>query len=138
MSISVERRIAEAIENGEFENLPGRGEPLSLGSLARDENLAHRLLVKNGFALPWIEIRNQMDEDWAGATKRLSQRRKWLESRAMTREGSPSWASAVQTFRQEIEELNQRMDDYNLRVPLSQFQRRRWDAEAEIERLTSG
>ncbi len=105
-SFSVEQKIAEAIENGEFENLPGRGGPLSLDSLARDENLAHRLLVKNGFALPWIEIRNQMDEDWAGSTKRLSQRLEWLESRGKPREGSPRWASAVKTFRQEIEELN--------------------------------
>ncbi len=30
------------------------------------------------------------------------------------------------------------MDDYNLGVPLSQFQRRRLDAEAEIERLIAG
>ncbi len=136
-SFSVEHKIAEAIENGEFENLPGRGEPLSPDSLARTENLAHRLLVKNGFALPWIEIRNQMDEDWAASTKRLSQRLEWLESRGKPREGSPSWASAVKTFRQEIEELNHRVDDYNLGVPLSQFQRRRLDAEAEIERLIS-
>ncbi len=133
----MEHKIAEAIENGEFENLPGRGEPLSPDSLARDENLPYSLLVKNGFALPWIEIRNQMDEDLAGSTKRLSQRLEWLESRGMRREGSPSWASAVKTFRQEIEELNHRVDDYNLGVPLSQFQRRRLDAEAEIECLIS-
>ena len=134
----MEHQIAEAIKNGEFENLPGRGDPLSLDSLARDENLAYRLLVQNGFALPWIEIRNQIDEDLAGSTKRLSQRLEWLESRAKLREGSPSWASAVKTFRQEIEELNHRIDDYNLGVPLSQFQRRRLDAEAEIDRLISG
>ena len=133
----MEHKIAEAIENGEFENLAGRGEPLSPDSLARDENLAYRLLVKNGFALPWIEIRNRIDQDWAGSTKRLSQRLEWLESQGKPREGSPSWASAVKTFRQEIEELNHRMDVYNLGVPLSQFQRRRLDAEAEIERLIS-
>ena len=137
-SFSVEHKIAEAIENGEFENLPGRGEPLSPDSLARDENLAYSLLVKNGFALPWIETRNRIDQDWAGSTKRLSQRLEWLESQGKPREGSPSWASAVKTFRQEIEELNHRMDVYNLGVPLSQFQRRRLDAEAEIERLISG
>ena len=137
-SFSVEQKIAEAIENGEFDDLPGQGEPLSLDALARDENLAHRLLVKNGFALPWIEIRIQMDEDWARATKRLSQRLEWIESRGKPGEGSPSWASAVKTFRQEIEELNQRMDDYNLSVPLALFQRRRLDAEAEIERVISG
>lgn len=137
MSSSVERRIAEAIENGEFDDLPGQGEPLSLEALARDENLAHRLLVDNGFALPWIETRNQIDNDWAGAVKRLSQRLEWLESRAKPPEGSASWVSALEAFGLEIQALNQRIDDYNLSVPLAQFQRRRLDADSEIERLTS-
>jgi len=137
MSSSVERRITEAIENGEFDDLLGRGEPLSLKALAQDENLAHRLLVDNGFALPWIETRNQMDEDWAGAVKRLSQRLEWLRSRE-TSEGSASWARAMEVFGLEIQELNRRIDDYNLSVPLAQFQRLRLDADSEIQRLTSG
>ena len=138
MGSLVEQKITAAIENGEFDDLPGQGEPLSLNALARDENLAHRLLVENGFALPWIEIRNQIDEDWAGASKRLSQRLEWLERRGKPLEDSPSWDSAVKVFRQEIQELNQRINDYNLSVPLAQFQRRRLEPESEIERLISG
>lgn len=137
MSSFVERRIAEAIENGEFDDPLGRGEPLSLEGLAHDENLAHRLLVDNGFALPWIETRNQIDQDWAGAVKRLTQRLDWFESRGKPPEGSASWASALQAFGLEIQELNRRIDDYNLSVPLPQFQRRRLDAGSEIEGLTS-
>ena len=45
MTSPAERKIAEAIKNGDFDNLRGMGEPLSLDDLARDENLAHRLLV---------------------------------------------------------------------------------------------
>ncbi|MFQ5943170.1 MAG: DnaJ family domain-containing protein [Anaerolineales bacterium] len=138
MSSAIERRIAQAIEDGEFDDLPGRGEPLSLDALASDENLAHRLLVDHGFALPWIEVRQQIDKEWAEAQRGLSQRMLWLKSRGQQLENSPTWARAVEKFRKATEELNQRIDDYNLSVPLSQFQRRRLDGEAEIARLVSG
>lgn len=137
MSSSIERRIAQAIANGDFDDLPGRGEPLTLEALASDDILAHRLLIDNGFALPWIEIRKQIDEDWAAVTLRLSQQLVWHKRRGKISESSASWAGGVRTFRQNIEELNQRIDDHNLSVPLAQFQRRRLDADAELERLIS-
>lgn len=132
-----ERKIAKAIENGEFDNLPGMGKPLSFDDLARDENLAHRLLVDNGFSLPWIELKGQIDADSEKAIQRLSQRSAWLQGQGEALESSSRWAATVEEFRIEIQELNQRIDEYNLRVPLTQFQRRRLDANAELERLTS-
>ena len=103
--------------------------------LASDENLAHRLLVDQGFALPWIETRKEIDQDWETAKRRLSQRWDWLSREGNSAENSPSWADAVAEFLQETEKLNERIDDYNLIVPLPQFQRRRFDPQAELERL---
>ncbi len=135
MTSPAERKIAEAIKNGEFDNLRGMGEPLSLDDLARDENLAHRLLVDNGFSLPWIEIKLQIDEDLEEASRRLSQRLEWLQSQGEIPESSARWAAAIDKFRRMIHELNQNIDEYNLRVPRAQFQRRLFDTDAEIERL---
>lgn len=135
MTSPAERKIAEAIKNGEFDNLRGMGEPLSLDDLARDENLAHRLLVDNGFSLPWIEIKLQIDEDLEEASRRLSQRLEWLQGQGEISESSARWAAAIDKFRRMIHELNQSIDEYNLRVPRAQFQRRLFDADAEIERL---
>jgi DnaJ family protein C protein 28 len=137
MRSPAERKIAEAIENGEFDNLPGKGRPLTLDDLARDENLAHRLLVDNGFPLPWIELKGQIDADLEKAVRRLSQRLEWLQGQGEAQESSRRWAVAVEEFRLAIQELNQRIDECNLRVPLAQFQRRRIDADAELERLNS-
>lgn len=50
----IEQRIKEAIENGEFDNLPGQGEPLPLeddSHLPDDLRLAYRIL-KNADCLP--------------------------------------------------------------------------------------
>jgi DnaJ family protein C protein 28 len=137
MRSPAERIIAQAIENGEFDNLPGTGKPLTFDDLARDENLAHRLLVDNGFSLPWIELKRQIDADSEKAVRRLSQRLEWLQGQGEALESSSRWAATVEEFRSEIQKLNQRIDEYNLRVPLSQFQRRRLEADAELERLIS-
>ena len=135
MTSPVERKTAEAIKNGEFDNLSGRGKPLSLDDVARDENLAHRLLVDNGFSLPWIEIKLQIDEHFREASRRLSQRLEWLQSQGEISESSVRWAGAVEEFQKEIEEFDRSIDEYNLRVPLAQFQRRRFDTDAEPEQL---
>jgi len=50
----VEQRIKEALENGEFDNLPGRGEPLDLEDdyhIPEDLRLAYKIL-KNADCLP--------------------------------------------------------------------------------------
>ena len=50
----VEKRIKEAQENGEFDNLPGRGEPLELSDdshIPEDLRLAYKIL-KNANCLP--------------------------------------------------------------------------------------
>ena len=135
MTSPADRKIAEAIKNGEFDNLHGMGEPLSLDHLALDENLAHRLLVDNGFSLPWIEIKLQIDEHFREASRRLSQRLEWLQRQGEISESSVRWAAAIDKFRKEIHKLNQGIDEYNLRVPLAQFQRRRFDTDAELEQL---
>ena len=138
MTSPIEKQIAKAIEDGEFDDLPGSGEPLSLEALARDENLAHRLLVDHGFALPWIERRKEIEREWTNACQRLTRRAEWLSREGKSLSSSVSWTHAVDEFRKEVLEINKRVDDYNLSVPLSQFQRRRFDAEAEIARLSSG
>ena len=50
----VERKIKKAQENGEFDNLPGQGEPLDLkdeSHIPEDLRLAHKIL-KNADCLP--------------------------------------------------------------------------------------
>lgn len=60
-----EARIKEAIERGEFENLPGAGKPLVLAddSLIPEELRAgYRLLKNAGFLPPELEVRKQIRE----------------------------------------------------------------------------
>ena len=53
-----EKRIAEAIANGDFDDLPGSGKPLELDDdslLPEELRLAYRILKNAGFVPPEIE-----------------------------------------------------------------------------------
>ncbi len=60
-----EQRIAEAIANGELDELPGKGRPLELDDDAlvpEDLRLAYRILKNAGFVPPGVETLNKIAE----------------------------------------------------------------------------
>lgn len=59
----VERRIAEAIERGEFEGLPGEGRPLELEDdplVPAELRVAYRILKNAGFVPEEIQLRAEI------------------------------------------------------------------------------
>src|SRR5437016_10186628 len=63
-----DRKIQEAMDEGAFENLSGRGQPLPLEEEPFEDpslRMAHRLLRNNGFAPAWIEDGKDIDADLA-------------------------------------------------------------------------
>lgn len=72
----VERRVWNAMEEGQFENLPGKGKPLDLSinpHVDPAEDTLYRILNKNGCAPEWVElnkeIRNNVAEWRVGLKK---------------------------------------------------------------------
>jgi hypothetical protein len=58
-----ERKIKEALEKGEFDNLPGRGEPLPLeddSHVPEDLRLAYKVLKNADCLPPEIELRKEI------------------------------------------------------------------------------
>ncbi|HEV7473789.1 MAG TPA: DUF1992 domain-containing protein [Pyrinomonadaceae bacterium] len=73
-----EKRLREAIENGEFDNLPGKGKPVDLEENPFEDpdlRVVHRLLRNAGFAPAWIEERKDIDLELETALTKL--RRGW-------------------------------------------------------------
>lgn len=59
------RRIEEAMERGEFDNLPGKGQPLDLSEdpFERPEmRMANRVLRNAGVAPPEVSLRRELAE----------------------------------------------------------------------------
>lgn len=71
-----EKKLREAIENGELDDLPGKGEPIDLRENPFEDpdlRTVHRLLRNAGFAPAWIEERKDIDAELAAAQTKLSQ-----------------------------------------------------------------
>ena len=60
-----EKKIAEAIERGELDDLPGAGRPLELDDDAlvpEDVRLAYRILKNAGYVPPEVETLNEISQ----------------------------------------------------------------------------
>lgn len=136
-----EEQIRRAMQEGQFDDLPGKGKPLNLGENPFEDpewRLANKILRESGFTLPWIEsnreIEASLETSRAGLWRAWLRRHSALESRTYT-EVEAEWQRAVSAFRGQITEINKRIWAYNLEVPLERFQRRMVDAEKEIEKI---
>jgi len=130
-----EKKLREAIENGEFDDLPGKGEPIDLKENPFEDpdlRVVHRLLRNAGFAPAWIEERKDIDAEFEAVRTKLS--RAWaFFGKGGETPSDPEWERIAREFREKIAELNKRISMYNLKAPAAVFHRKRIDAEKHIE-----
>ncbi len=134
----VEQRIQEAMANGAFDNLPGKGKPLDLNQnpyLESGQALAFGLLKNNGFAPEWIERDKEIRQELAAARAEL--RSAWRQSQPNPA-GDPAWQAAVARFEAALPKLNRKIDDFNLMVPIVSSQRPRLRLADELRRAQEG
>jgi hypothetical protein len=135
----VDRKIREAMEAGEFDNLAGAGAPIDLSENPYEDpgwRTAHRMLRNAGFAPSWIEERKDIDAELGAARMVLA--RHWtivINARGTKQEQAAGkrWASAAAQFHLTIAALNRRIDAWNLKIPAVAFQRKLIDVEREID-----
>ncbi|KAL0283146.1 UNVERIFIED_CONTAM: DnaJsubfamily C member 28 [Sesamum angustifolium] len=128
----VEQRVWHAMEEGQFENLPGKGKPLDLSSNPHAdpaEDTLYRILNKNGCAPEWVELNKEIRNSIAGW--RLALRKAW-----MYKGGSDDskWLELSEVLKLQLRDLNNKVLHYNLIVPFGrQMFGFKW--EREIDRL---
>ncbi len=132
-----EKKLREAIENGEFDNLPGKGEPIDLQENPFEDpdlRVVHRLLRNAGFAPAWIEERKDIEAVFEAARTKLS--RAWAlfgpDGKAPS---AAEWERSLSEFRERVAELNQRTRIYNLKAPAAVFHRNHIDADKIVEKI---
>jgi DnaJ family protein C protein 28 len=140
---NIEELIQRAMEQGEFDNLPGHGKPLNLEENPHEDptwRSAYRMLKNSGFSLPWIETMKDIETDLERTRGDLARTWSWKQSSMGASGGKEGeeeeWRRAVEAFRERIAAINRRIHDYNLEVPSIRFQRSGLNAEREIERIT--
>jgi len=134
----IDQKIREAMEQGEFDDLPGKGKPLDTSENPFEDpelRLAHRMLRNAGFAPSWIEERKDIDAEFENARHQMSRAWMVLQNAVGTdneRGARARWEKALVSFRQQAGQLNRRITAWNLKVPAAGFQRSLIDIEKEV------
>jgi DnaJ family protein C protein 28 len=124
-----ERKIREAMAEGAFDNLKGRGQPLDLEEDPYEDpsmRMAHRLLRNNGFAPAWIEEVKDLEHAIEVTRRDMA--------RALTGRGIEERQQILGRFRGQVAEINRRILAHNLKTPSTQFHM----PPVDVERLIDG
>jgi DnaJ family protein C protein 28 len=120
----IDEIIQQAMQEGAFDNLPGKGKPLNLEEnpyLDQEWQLAYHLLKQNGFAPEFIEQRQQIELQLATARQTLARAWAWRQQ-ALAEERDAmlvesEWSRAKRDFDKKIDEINSEIRKYNLHIP---------------------
>jgi DnaJ family protein C protein 28 len=140
---SIEKIIRRAMEEGEFDDLPGKGKPLQLDNNPYQDpewRAAHHILKSSGFSLPWIEALREIENKLQEAQTALARSWGWYQAE-LSRVDGPSqneneWNRAVKSFDEQITAINEEIRSYNLQAPNERFQLLALNLEQEFERIT--
>jgi DnaJ family protein C protein 28 len=138
--------IDEAVNEGFFDNLAGRGKPLDLRSnpFGQESELAFQLLKQNDYTLPWIEARSELLEIIAAF--RLEIIGRWTEFRDeyrvaqsdLLKAGLESgWRQQLNDWQEKIGELNKRISNANLKLPGEKLEIFQLNLDVELQRANA-
>ena len=146
----VMQQIQEAMARGDFDNLPGKGKPLNLEVnpfIPPETRMVNQLLKDNGFTPRWIELDKEIQRENEGAEKlitNLKGRRERLarlirvhphERQAMQKTFELERSRALEAYREQLMKLNEKIQRFNLMVPIQGKQQPLLNLDAAIARF---
>lgn len=119
----VEDLIQEAMSKGQFNNLPGSGKPLT--SYQRQnpyvDFVTHKLnniLIDNGFTPEWIMLQKEIRIDLENLKTKLKRERTNIGQVPLTPDDSEKWNLIMERHKKLADDINKKVDKYNLIVPV--------------------
>ncbi|XP_008779014.1 dnaJ homolog subfamily C member 28-like [Phoenix dactylifera] len=126
----VERRIWHSMEEGHFENLPGKGKPLDLSANPHAdpaEDTLYRILSRNGCAPEWVELNKEIRSsiaEWRSALKKA-----WAKR---SNDEDSGWLEDSEALKAQMRGINDKVLRYNLIVPFGrQMFGLKWEKEMD-------
>ncbi len=132
----IDRQIRQARDEGAFDDLPGKGKPLT----HLDSDPLRSTLQAQGFTARWLDLDHdirQKTEVAQQAVKRTYEwvRQTWAGGSADRRFAQDEWRRARRIFRERLEEINRLIRLYNLQVPATIGQKFPLKESEELQRV---
>jgi len=132
----IDQQIKKAQEEGAFDNLPGKGKPLT----HLDSDPLNAVLQAQGFAARWIELEHEIRQKAEIAEQGVKRTyvwvmQAWSGGSASRQFAQDEWRKARRIFHERIDEINQLIKTFNLHVPPTIGQKFLLKAEDELQRL---
>ncbi|MEM7336488.1 MAG: DnaJ family domain-containing protein [Chloroflexota bacterium] len=140
----IEDKIQEGKEKGFFEELKGKGKPLNLNKnpFSKDKELAHGLLKDNKMTPAWIGSRKMIIDNIEALRSRIKKawsrhEREYRILKDQTHRDSLiiSWDDACLQWEKTISELNELINDYNLKRPINNLEIIKLDLNREFKKI---
>ncbi|XP_076233449.1 dnaJ homolog subfamily C member 28 isoform X2 [Calliopsis andreniformis] len=125
----VEDLIQEAMNKGEFSDLPGMGKPLKENTNTRNPYVdfvtykLNEVLIENGFTPEWIQLSKEIRQETEDLRKKLMEARNEVGPLPLSPEDEAFWKDILQDFKSTTKRINNKIDKYNLLVPILQKQK---------------
>lgn len=128
----ISHRIDEAMRNGAFDNLRNKGKPLLIERnpyVPQEQQMANDLLKNNNLVPHWISERNAMLDTIARFRTQFQSiaqqfQTQWQSSTdtKFREQLGASWQRQVESWGQEIKDLNRRITSLNLQQPVARLE----------------
>ncbi len=132
----VDIAIRKAMEAGEFNNLPGEGQPLDLSVdpyAPADMQLAYKIMKQNGIAPDWIVQSKALVAKLESWQSRLNAAHKSYK----TTNNVVMWLTAKEKLSEDAERLNKEIVAFNLKLPQAITHRPLLNLQRAVERLST-
>ena len=122
----IDEQIREAMRQGRFADLPGKGKPLKLDGDAHvpeQMRMAHKLMRDNDLVPEWMAQGKELEAEREKLRDELSRLLHRGEGRSL------------EALREAAKKYNSRVLSYNLKVPQGVVHRRFFDVDGELVKL---
>lgn len=139
----ISQRIDEAMAEGAFDNLPGKGKPLNLNENPNeppDMAMANKIMKNNDVSPAWIGDRKKLLEDIETLRSEMAQRWEWMREKWSAPQADRGglayrWAAQITAWAEQIAKLNSRIQDLNLTLPIWRLELLRLHLADELARI---
>ncbi|XP_077977380.1 dnaJ homolog subfamily C member 28-like [Glandiceps talaboti] len=135
----VEDMIRDSMEKGEFDNLSGKGKPLTRTDynplVDTTTHNINKILINNGYAPEWITLNSEVRKHIVKVRENIHKERQKFGKEPFSYYDQKRWQKVIADFDMAVRDLNKNIDKLNMIVPTIRQQLPHMSAAREIRRV---